>query len=114
MDMFETRIPSSASPSPMKMPKSRDGSRGSMGPGGPSPAKVSNEVTKALQESITSLLGKRSNSEDDAGASTAQPLWKSGKRLRPPPKSKVVVLFSYEGFLLIYKCIAGPIKTRIR
>jgi DNA replication regulator DPB11 len=85
VDMQETRIPSSTSPSPMKMPKSRDGSRGSMGP---SPAKVSNEVTKALQESITSLLGKRQNSEEDANTAGQQPA-KPGKRVRPQPKPKV-------------------------
>ena len=88
IDMQETRIPSSTSPSPMKLPKSRGGSRGSMGPGGPSPAKVSNEVTKALQDSITSLLGKRQNSEEDANVAPQPP--KAGKRVRPLPKSKVI------------------------
>lgn len=90
VDMLETRIPSSTSPSPMKMLKSRDGSRGSMGPGGPSPAKVSSEVTKALQESITSLLGKRQNSEEDANPNIGHPVAKAGKRIRPQPKSKVL------------------------
>jgi DNA replication regulator DPB11 len=92
IDMQETRIPSSTSPSPMKMPKSRDGSRGSMGPGGASPAKVSNEVTKALQESITSLLGKRQISEEDGNTNAGQQPAKPGKRVRPPPKSKVIIL----------------------
>jgi hypothetical protein len=63
-----------------------------MGPGGMSPAKVSNEVTKALQESITSLLGKRQNSEEDANANPGQPA-KAGKRIRPQPKSKVAISF---------------------
>jgi hypothetical protein len=63
-----------------------------MGPGGVSPAKVSNEVTKALQESITSLLGKRQNSEEDANANAGQSA-KAGKRIRPQPKSKVAILF---------------------
>lgn len=63
-----------------------------MGPRGVSPAKVSNEVTKALQESITSLLGKRQNSEEDANANAGQSA-KAGKRIRPQPKSKVAILF---------------------
>lgn len=94
LDMQETRIPSSASPSPMKMPRTRDGSRGSVGPGGTSPAKVSNEVTKALQESITSLLGKRASVDDDLQVNAAPLHGKPGKRARPQSKSKVGNLLS--------------------
>lgn len=91
IDMQETRIPSSTSPSPMKLPASRNGSRGSLGPA--SPAKVSNEVTKALQESITSLLGKRHNSAEEDGkangnGNAGQQPTRAGKRVRPQPKSK--------------------------
>lgn len=90
-------IPSSTTPSPMKMPlsNSKDGGEREAEAEasvespilslGPSPAKVSNEVTKALQDSITSLLGKRRTPEEEAAAHTHKP----GKRVRPPPKSKV-------------------------
>jgi DNA replication regulator DPB11 len=107
--MQETRIPSSTSPSPMKIPKSRDGSRGSIGPGGASPTKVSNEVTKALQESITSLLGKRQNSEEDANM-VAQPA-KPGKRVRPQPKSKVGASSPQVCFFMLNDFALAPIAT---
>lgn len=89
IDMQQTRIPSSTSPSPMKIPQSRKGSKSSVVPDNSSPAKVSNEVTKALQKSITSLLGKRPSVEEEAGFHTGQPPGKSGKRARPHARSKV-------------------------
>ena len=73
-----------------------------MGPGGASPAKVPHEVTKALQESITSLLGKRQNLED-VNADPGQQPAKAGKRARPQQKSKVVPS------LLIISC--SPVLT---
>ncbi|KAJ6530367.1 hypothetical protein DFH09DRAFT_1370743 [Mycena vulgaris] len=61
------RVPSSASPSPLRRGVSV------------SPPKISDERTKALQESITSLLGKLpAVPEDDAPA-----LGRAGKRGRP-------------------------------
>jgi len=55
---------------------------------GASPAKVPHEVTKALQESITSLLGKRQHLEEDVNADPGQQPAKAGKRARPQQKSK--------------------------
>jgi DNA replication regulator DPB11 len=74
-DRKQVRIPSSMSPSPMKIPRNGNGFRAS-------PAKVSNEVTKALQDSITLLLGKRQPSEED------EIVARTGKRARPH-RSKV-------------------------
>ena len=72
------RVPSSKSPSPMKSLKniSRSSSRLSI-----SPVKIDNEATKALQETISSLLGKRSTpeGEDLAGVTNGR----NGKRTRP-------------------------------
>ena len=52
-----------------------------------SPEKIDCDATKALQESITSLLGKRQPSDDrDEGialAGAVGPAGKNGKRLRP-------------------------------
>ena len=71
----------------MKVPP-RTGSRLSL-----SPIKIDHEATKALQESITSLLGKRPSPDGDAdepggararGATGADmPQRKKGKRARP-------------------------------
>jgi hypothetical protein len=69
-------IPSSKTPSPMKIPETRDVTI--------SPVKITSEVTKELQESITSLLRKRPTSEDDS-------VVKAGKRPRPLLRSKVYV-----------------------
>lgn len=81
----DVRVPSSTSPSPMKAPLQRSTSRSSL-----SPMKVDHEATKALQESITSLLGKRPSPEgDEAGAPTGMgPGPRNGKRARPQ-RSKV-------------------------
>ncbi|KAJ3511371.1 hypothetical protein NLJ89_g4136 [Agrocybe chaxingu] len=72
------RIPSSKSPSPMKAPaplRHSGSSRLSL-----SPVKIDHEATKALQESITSLLGKRPSPDGDElpGPATGK-----GKRARP-------------------------------
>jgi hypothetical protein len=77
-------VPSSKTPSPMKMPQG-SGEWGEM-----SPAKVQVEVTRALQDSIASLLGKRRASEEDVGTGTgAKAAAQGGKRARPQSKSKV-------------------------
>jgi hypothetical protein len=65
------KIPSSRTPSPMKLAKA--GSRSST-----SPAKIDSEATKALQESITRAL-KRHTSEEDAMGNGAR----KSKRQRP-------------------------------
>ncbi|KIJ62945.1 hypothetical protein HYDPIDRAFT_93593 [Hydnomerulius pinastri MD-312] len=74
-------IPSSKSPSPMKLPPSS-----SIPEMPPSPARppAPNEAVKALQESLTSLLGKRPTSEEDM-----LPPPRKGKRARPQPRSKI-------------------------
>ncbi|CAA7267493.1 unnamed protein product [Cyclocybe aegerita] len=72
------RIPSSKSPSPMKAPASlrhSGSSRLSL-----SPVKIDHEATKALQESITSLLGKRPSPDGDE---LPGPAAGKGKRARP-------------------------------
>ena len=80
-------VPSSKSPSPMKSLKNigSGGSRLSL-----SPVKIDHEATKALQESITSLLGKRPTPEreDMAGGPADVPNARNGKRARPH-RSKV-------------------------
>ena len=83
---LDLRVPSSKSPSPMK-------SLGNMSGGGSrlslSPVKIDHEATKALQESITSLLGKRPTPEGEESAGvTDVPNARNGKRARPH-RSKV-------------------------
>lgn len=81
---IEDRVPSSESPSPMKLPE-----KTSVGSTPPSPAKIPKEATKVLQESITSLLGKRPSTEDE-GTCKGQPS-RLGKRARPPSRAKVYI-----------------------
>ncbi|KAI0084130.1 hypothetical protein BDY19DRAFT_973992 [Irpex rosettiformis] len=73
-DMLSTHIPSSETPSPIKRPSAS-----------PSPAKISREATRVLQESITTLLGKRMSSEDNGSGQAPRP-----KRVRPPSRTKAV------------------------
>ncbi|KAG0705816.1 hypothetical protein DFH29DRAFT_904916, partial [Suillus ampliporus] len=77
------RIPSSSSPSPMKLPPSSDARLTFE----PSPVRVPHprDVARELQESLTTLLGKRQMSEDDV----VRPEQRKGKRPRPQPRSKV-------------------------
>jgi hypothetical protein len=85
----EERVPSSKSPSPMKVPSQTGGSRLSL-----SPVKIDHDATKALQESITSLLGKRASPDGDEmvvgadGKTGPARRGRNGKRARPQ-KSKV-------------------------
>jgi len=74
------RIPSSASPSPMKI--QRMNSRESA-----SPVKIDLEAAKALQESIASLLGKRPSPDgEDVKMAGVEP---KGARRTRPKRSKV-------------------------
>ncbi|KAG2064023.1 hypothetical protein BDR04DRAFT_1110728 [Suillus decipiens] len=77
------RIPSSTSPSPMKLPPSSDARLIRE----PSPVRVPHprDVARELQESLTTLLGKRQISEDDV----MRPGQRKGKRPRPLPRPKV-------------------------
>lgn len=77
------RIPSSSSPSPMKLPPSSNERLTSE----PSPVRVPHprDVARELQESLTTLLGKRQISEEDI----VRPEQRKGKRPRPQPRSKV-------------------------
>ncbi|KAG2363840.1 hypothetical protein BDR07DRAFT_1281295 [Suillus spraguei] len=70
------RIPSSTSPSPMKLPPSSDARLTCE----PSPVRVPHprDVARELQESLTTLLGKRQVSEDDV----MRPGQRKGKRPR--------------------------------
>ncbi|KAG6853350.1 hypothetical protein C0991_005081, partial [Blastosporella zonata] len=76
----QTRIPSSRSPSPLKtqchpapQPLVRIPSE--------SPTRIPREVAKALEDNITTLLGKRSSADDDA--EPAPKNTRPGKRQRP-------------------------------
>ncbi|KAH8094535.1 hypothetical protein BXZ70DRAFT_1072697 [Cristinia sonorae] len=77
-DMTNTRIPSSTSPSPIKIPPNAGNERAY----GHSPLRISKEASKVLQDSITTLLGKRQPSEDD------DTYGRGGKRARPLLRSK--------------------------
>ncbi|KAG8212867.1 hypothetical protein J3R82DRAFT_11191 [Butyriboletus roseoflavus] len=90
-DEAQARIPSSTSPSPMKLPPSSSVPNAFVAS---SPARIpdSDAITKALHESLTSLLGKRPIAEEDevmmrdvAGAAGA----KKGKRVRPGGRSNM-------------------------
>ena len=72
-DMLNTHIPSSKTPSPIKRLTAS-----------PSPAKISREATRVLQESITTLLGKRLSTEDTSKGQAPR-----SKRVRPPSRAKV-------------------------
>jgi hypothetical protein len=77
----------------MKPPslQTADGSRQSL-----SPAKIDHEATKALQDSITSLLGKRPSPDAEEYPSTTGQVKGSrpGKRVRPQ-RSKVGLFLSF-------------------
>lgn len=71
----------------MKMLKNQ-GSRSSLS----SPVKIDHVATKALQESITSLLGKRPSpeSEDSRTGAGAGAATRTAKRIRPQRTTKVI------------------------
>ena len=86
----EDRVPSSRTPSPMKAPVRKTSSmRLSL-----SPVKIDHVATKALQESITSLLGKRPSPDTDEPGDLVKGKQghgqggRTGKRARPQ-RSKV-------------------------
>ncbi|KAH9902436.1 hypothetical protein C8Q73DRAFT_3906 [Cubamyces lactineus] len=82
--LYDKRVPSSESPSPMRMPGVRSPS---------TPAKVAKQTTTVLHESVTTLLGKRPaaalakerEQDDDARRLRDAPL---GKRARPLNRSR--------------------------
>ncbi|KAF8193425.1 hypothetical protein BJ912DRAFT_241190 [Pholiota molesta] len=91
-ELAAARVPSSKSPSPMKAPPGlvRTSSRASL-----SPVKIDPQATKALQESITTLLGKRPAPEGGESGSggaaegtgaVGQGAGRGGKRARPQRK----------------------------
>ena len=82
------RVPSSKSPSPMKSLYNIHANGGSGSRLSLSPVKIDHEATKALQESITSLLGKRPSPEGEklAGGGADIPNGRNGKRARPRSK----------------------------
>ncbi|KAF8813526.1 hypothetical protein BYT27DRAFT_7131662 [Phlegmacium glaucopus] len=80
------RVPSSKSPSPMKSLQNIHANGSSSSRLSLSPVKIDHEATKALQESITSLLGKRPSPEGDdlaGGAAGGADIPRNGKRARP-------------------------------
>jgi DNA replication regulator DPB11 len=82
-DVQRGRVPSSTSPSPMRPPSLQKGgsSRQSL-----SPVKIDPEATKALQESITSLLGKRPSPDVEEPPSSAG---KAGRAKGVRPRKRV-------------------------
>lgn len=76
----QARIPSSKSPSPMKVPRQAARIRSL------SPTKLSKEAAKALQENITSLLGKRLPPVDEVALGAP-----AGKRARPQRKVRALL-----------------------
>ena len=103
-DKASMRIPSSASPSPMKIVppaaqiETPPTNAGFIAPrSGESPVMISRQETRLLQETVTTLLGKRPSEEDPGGAQPggAQPGGatthnsRSAKRIRPPSRHKV-------------------------
>lgn len=110
-ELAATRVPSSKSPSPMKAPPGlvRTSSRASL-----SPVKIDAQATKALQESITTLLGKRPAPEGGEGAgggaaegtgAVGQGVGRGGKRARPQRKVRFSFLKKISRLLLL---ISGP------
>ena len=96
-DGAQARIPSSTSPSPMKLPPS------SLPPDAfvaSSPVRLpdTDAITKALHESLTSLLGKRPIAEEDEGVPGDA---KKGKRVRPGGRSNVRRVSSARASILI-------------
>lgn len=90
----QRRIPSSSSPSPMKLPPSSSLPDAFVAS---SPARLpdTDAITKALHESLTSLLGKRPIAEEDEEMKDAVGVGvKKGKRMRPGGQSNVCVLDS--------------------
>ncbi|KAI9066144.1 hypothetical protein FKP32DRAFT_1664998 [Trametes sanguinea] len=88
--LYDDRVPSSESPSPMRMP----------GAGTPfTPARVAKQATRVLQESITTLLGKRPAAADAPEREDDDEECKSkdarlGKRARPLNRTKSNMSFT--------------------
>lgn len=86
--VFDDRVPSSESPSPMRIPGARTPS---------TPKRVTKQATKVLQDSISTLLGKRPAAEivepeREVEAKKAKgPNPPLGKRARPLNRSRVRV-----------------------
>ncbi|KAJ3570667.1 hypothetical protein NP233_g4252 [Leucocoprinus birnbaumii] len=76
-DKLTAKIPSSRTPSPMKLARSGS-SRSSI-----SPAKIDHEATKALQESITRALKRHTSEEDEVLGGNGGGGGRMAKRLRP-------------------------------
>lgn len=101
-DNARGRIPSSTSPSPMRAPslQKSGSSRSSV-----SPVKIDHEATKALQESIASLLGKRPSPDgDEAGVDTGTRgrHGRAGKRARPQRLKVCMFLLLFLGWVLTF------------
>ncbi|GLB44782.1 putative twin BRCT domain containing protein [Lyophyllum shimeji] len=76
----QARIPSSKSPSPLKIPPQPQNRMPTE-----SPTRIPREVAKALEEHITTLLGKRQQSDEELVSGGAQP----GKRQRRQRPTRV-------------------------
>ncbi|KAI0353702.1 hypothetical protein OH77DRAFT_1505190 [Trametes cingulata] len=85
---FDDRVPSSLSPEPMRMPGARTPS---------TPARVTKQATRVLQESITTLLGKRPAAAVAAEREEEERRAKEvrlGKRARPLNRTKSNMSFT--------------------
>ncbi|EIN03978.1 hypothetical protein PUNSTDRAFT_93421 [Punctularia strigosozonata HHB-11173 SS5] len=104
-ELAEVRVASSVSPSPLKA--SRTGGGGSGGsasmllPSSSSPLRIDDAATRALQENISVLLGKRANEGEagEEGAGRPARRARAGKRARPTAKSRLVKVNSNSGSL---------------
>ncbi|KAG6810576.1 hypothetical protein H0H92_011276 [Tricholoma furcatifolium] len=81
LERKQARIPSSRSPSPLKIQRAQ-----ARQPSVPveSPTRIPREVAKALEDNITTLLGKRTSADDDPEPAHApKASGRPGKRQRP-------------------------------
>ncbi|OJT01769.1 DNA topoisomerase 2-binding protein 1 [Trametes pubescens] len=90
--VFDDRVPSSESPSPMRIPGARTPS---------TPARVGKQATRVLQRSISTLLGKRSadaveevEEREDEAKKAKGPNVPLGKRARPLNRSRSNLSFT--------------------
>ena len=91
--LYEERVPSSESPSPLRMPGPE--------PGPATPAKLVKQATTVIQDRITSLLGKRRSEEEQGDGEESAPARlqghdsrRDGKRSRPLQRTRSNMSYS--------------------
>ena len=94
------RVPSSATPSPLKMPSINRNSAASMArASADTTPTISEGSAAAIKDALVSLLGKRTSSEDHGqhNGSSTEKHPRATKRSKPPPRSKSSRAFSRTG-----------------